>query len=177
MGVNSDFVFTNGSQTLNNKTLNYVGASGDFINAQVTSDTSYRFSLNNSGTLDWGPGNAAQDTFLSRSGAGELGLSGTSNASLTVTSDSNGLIIAGKTDPNYQLLLGLSSNFGSIQSIEQGYGYTPLVLNLSGGYVSINTALSPSYPLDVDGAIHSSLGYHMPTSGALELYSIIMMKI
>ena len=58
-------------------------------------------------------------------------------------------------------------NFGSIQSIEQGYGYTPLVLNPSGGYVSVNTALPPSYPLDVDGAICSSLGYHMPTSGGI----------
>ena len=137
------------------------------MNAQVTSDTSYQFSLNNSGEAFWGPGNTAQDTFLSRSGAGELGLSGTSDASLTVTSDSNGLIVAGKTNLNYQLLLGLNSNYGSIQGIEQGTGYTPLVLNPSGGYVSVNTALPPSYPLDVDGAIRSSLGYHMPTSGGV----------
>ena len=111
MGSNSDFVFTNGAQTLNNKTLNYVGASGDFMNAQVTADTSYRFSLNNSGEASWGPGNAAQDTFLSRTGSGELGLSGTGNASLTITSDSNGLIVAGKTYPNFQLLLGLNSDY------------------------------------------------------------------
>ena len=35
MGVNSDFVFTNGSQTLNNKTLDYIGASVNIMNAQV----------------------------------------------------------------------------------------------------------------------------------------------
>ena len=34
--MNSDFVFTNGSQTLNNKTLDYIGASANIMNVQVT---------------------------------------------------------------------------------------------------------------------------------------------
>ena len=76
-------------------------------------------------------------------------------------------MVAGKTNPNYQLLLGLSSNYESIQGIEQGMGYTPLVLNPSGSYVSINTASPPSYPLNVNGVICSSLGYHMPISGSV----------
>ena len=66
MGVNSDFVFTNSSQTLNNKTLDYAYSTGGVdMNAQVMGDTFYRFSLDNLGTLNFGPGNATQDITLS----------------------------------------------------------------------------------------------------------------
>ena len=85
--------------------------------------------------------NTVQDTFLSRIGNSKLGLSSLADANLTATSNTTGLVVAGKTNPNYQLLLGLTGNYGSIQSIERGTGYTPLVINPSGRYISVNTSL------------------------------------
>ena len=69
--------------------------------------------------MDWGPGNAAQDTFLSRLADLKLTLSGNSDSNLTVTSNTTGLVVAGKTYSNSQILIELTSNYSSIQSIEQ----------------------------------------------------------
>ena len=67
------------------------------------------------------------DTILSRSGVLQITLSRTSDAYLTiVVNDSNGLIIAEKTNPNFQFLLG---GWGSVQSIKQETGYLPLLLS------------------------------------------------
>ena len=133
-------IFSNGAQMLNNKMLNYIGSSTNIFNVQVTADTNYRFSLNNSG-------NAAQDTFLTRTGNSTLSLSGSTDSNLIVTSNTAGLVVAGRTYPNFQFLLGLSFNYGSIQAINQRTGYYPLLLNPFGGYVSINTLVVPFFHL------------------------------
>ena len=139
------------------------------MNMQVTGDTFYRFSLDNLGTLNFGPENAAQDITLSWIGNSNLGLSASGDAGLTITSNTTSLVIAGKTNPNNQLLIGLNSRLSSIQGVNQGVEYFPLLLNPSGSYVSINTSSIPYYPLDVNGIIHSSLGYYMPTSGGTQV--------
>lgn len=75
------------------------GTSGQFFSSNATStnsaygagvpgDTSNRFTVQHSGRLVWGPGNASSDTNLYRSNALEL----TTNASLIVTGD---LTVAG----------------------------------------------------------------------------------
>ena len=76
MGANADFVLTNGSQTLTNKTLNLNSSSQNFVNAQVSGDIDYWFSLDNSGDMNFGPGNATQDMKLERTGASILSLTG-----------------------------------------------------------------------------------------------------
>lgn len=47
-------------------------AASDCITTRVTADTEPRLALNGDGSLSWGPGNAAADTTLSRSGAGAI---------------------------------------------------------------------------------------------------------
>jgi hypothetical protein len=68
-------------------------ATSDFyLSGRVTGDTVARFSVQGNGNVGWGPGNAAQDAFLSRSGAGALTLTG----NLTVTGI-GGTLFARKT--------------------------------------------------------------------------------
>ena len=52
--------------------------------------------------------------------------------------------------------------------MNQGIEYFSILLNPSGGYVSVNTSSIPYYPLDVNGIICSSLGYYMPISGGMQ---------
>ena len=97
---------------------------------------------------------------MSRIGNLTLGLSASGDAGLTITSNTTSLVIAGKTNPNNQLLIRLNSRLSSIQGVNQETEYFLLLLNPSGGYVSINTSSIPYYPLDVSGIIRSSLGYY-----------------
>jgi hypothetical protein len=63
------------------------GAIGVFVNG----DTNARFTINASGLIKWGPGNAAQDTNLQRSGVGVLALSA---GSFDVSTAGQGLRVA-----------------------------------------------------------------------------------
>lgn len=47
-------------------------AATDVITAKVTGDAQDRYQLRADGRIDWGPGNAVQDTSLARSGVGAL---------------------------------------------------------------------------------------------------------
>lgn len=47
-------------------------SNGPFLQANVSGDNNYRFSIDTSGKIQWGPGNAALDTDLYRSGVGTL---------------------------------------------------------------------------------------------------------
>ena len=90
----------------------------------------YWFSLSNSGESNWGHGNAAQDTFLSRLADLKLTLSGNSDSNLTVTSNTTGLVVAGKTYSNSQILIGLTFNYSSIQSIEQETVFSVIIKSI-----------------------------------------------
>jgi len=58
------------------------------------------------------------------------------------------------------LAIGLMDNgIATIQSHEPNVGYSPLFLNAAGGGVGINTDLTPSYTLQVNGSIAGVGGY------------------
>ncbi len=65
--------------------------------------------------------------------------------------DAKQFLIQGATDTNKQLEIGYNtgSNYGSIQAIHQGTGYSPLILNPSGGNVGVGTA-GPIYLLNLN---------------------------
>ncbi len=86
-----------------------------------------------------------------------------------------GFSIGQNTPPNpKQLILGYDTvnNFGSIVSLQQGVGYTPLALQKNGGNVGIGTT-TPGQTLDVSGNINASgnltLGGNINPSGNLTL--------
>ena len=72
---------------------------------------------------------------------------------LQVVGTGPGVINLGESNPNSgkQIVLGvttLGNGYGTIQSVYQGHGYTPLILNGNGGPVGIGTT-TPGYNLDV----------------------------
>lgn len=79
----------------------------------------------------------------------------TSGGNLTITSNNNAgsnaqIVIQGQTTMSMQLLIGYNtvSNYGYIQSVNQGIGYTPLELNSGGGQVTIGSGgLSVTGPI------------------------------
>jgi hypothetical protein len=86
------------------------------------------------------------------------------------------IVIKTATDANRQLLLGYSyaGNYGTIQSIQQGVGYTNLALNAISGNVGIGNA-APQSKLQVNGGglATSGNGFMVSaglTNGRLETY-------
>jgi len=72
---------------------------------------------------------------------------------LTISADAGNeqFVIQRASNTNSQLILGYHSDgYGRIQAVQQGSGYTPLVLQKDGGNVGIGTT-SPSKKLDVNG--------------------------
>ena len=71
----------------------------------------------------------------------------------TIQSDSGNeqLVIKRQSAQNEQLIFGFhSSDYATIQAVEQGVAYRPIVLNGAGGNVGIGTT-SPGHKLDVEG--------------------------
>ena len=70
------------------------------------------------------------------------------------------IVIQGQTNPNRQLELGYhtTNNVGTIQAIEQGAGFRPLLLNPQGGNVGIGTSVGTSrFTVSGDATITGSL--------------------
>jgi len=83
----------------------------------------------------------------------------TMTGALAIQADASNeqLIIKRATNTNEQLILGFnSSDYGSIQAIEQNVAYRPLILNRDGGNVSIGTSSSLN-KLHVLGSSYSSV--------------------
>ncbi len=99
----------------------------------------------------------AQNTFPV---TGNVGIGTTAPASaLQVAGDGTNLLTLGSTIDagGYQLTLGTDSlsQIAQIQSVHQGGGSLPLLLNPSGGNVGIGT-WGPAFPLTVNGAASAS---------------------
>ena len=80
---------------------------------------------------------------------------------LQVVGSSTGILTLGESSSTTgkQMLIGIStagSGFGSIQSVFQGTGYTPLALNASGGNVGIGTNNPTLATFQVVGSIQAS---------------------
>ena len=79
---------------------------------------------------------------------------GTMTGNLVIQNDGGNeqFVIKRQSAQNEQLILGFhSSDYGTIQAVEQGVAYRPLILNPNGGDVGIGTT-SPSGNLHVVGA-------------------------
>jgi len=107
-GTTPSLVITGGVTLASNGAVTIIGSAGAFVDrsaattgsavfiCRAAADTQDRLAINAAGTLSWGPGNAAADTTLARSGVGALTLTGagglTMNGPLVLTGGSPGAI-------------------------------------------------------------------------------------
>ena len=122
-----------------------------------------------SGTVD-GVDIAARDAVLTSTtttaGAALPKAGGTMTGNLVVQSDGGNeqFVIKRQSTQNEQLILGFhSSDFATIQSIEQGVAYRSLALNPSGGNVGIGTT-APANPLSISVQAHGLYSQHRPSN-------------
>lgn len=115
-----------------------------------------RLAIDTSGNVDIPEGNfeiGGQTVITSARNLENIGT--ISSGALTVTADAGNeqITIKRSSNTNEQLLLGFhSSDYGTIQAVEQGVSYRPLILQPSGANVGIGTTSpSSSYKLDVNG--------------------------
>lgn len=74
----------------------YAAATDDIVSSKVVGDTNSRFVINANGKIEWGPGNAALDTYFQRSAAATL----ETNATLILsTGNATGQVFAGGVGP------------------------------------------------------------------------------
>lgn len=114
-------------------TIAHTGAGATSVAAStiVTGDTFDRWRLRDDGRLDWGPGNAARDTTLYRSGVGAL------------TTDGFFAMAAGQSSGTFsvfggQLILGTA---GVGLAVKEGANACQGVATLVGGTVTVNTSV------------------------------------
>ena len=101
------------------------------------------------------------DTYLGRGNAGSLYAGDPGAAQLVITGQTN-------TNKRLALMYDTSNNFSLIQSMTNGTGANPLILNLAGGNVGIGTS-NPQTTLHVD----SSGGIGVVRSGGIWGFRIV----
>ena len=110
-----------------------------------------------SGTIKHGAAGAGVDTQTFHTNSQErMRISSTGAVSITADASNEQLTIKRASNTNEQLIFGFhSSDYGWIQSVEQGVAYRPLILNRDGGNVGIGTT-----------TIRQKVHQHVTDSGA-----------
>lgn len=147
--------------------------------AIITGDTSERFNIQGTGAMAWGPGNATQDTSLSRNAAGVLQLGTTTQAGrlLVIGSAVGGILYSGRvtTDSNDRFQVGGDGKItwgpgnavsdtqmgrGGANTINFGTPTLATLLLVYGGAASalalrtfVTSDVSPRYQVAADGKI------------------------
>jgi hypothetical protein len=109
-------------------------AANRLIQAQVAADTNQRFGVQAGGTIQWGPGNAALDTSLSRNGVNSLTIG-------TAAFSCGPLSIGDGADLVFATATGSRIGTGTTQKLSF-YGATPIVQRSGAAQAAVATTAS-----------------------------------
>lgn len=123
------------------------------VAVKVTGDTVYRFVVRASGTMEWGSGSVARDTFLTRSGVGEL----TATSSNIVIGTAAPSAAGHATRKDY-----VDNNFASLTGVQSISGVktftsAPIMQAAAAGTVALNVRVTgdanPRLTIGADGTM------------------------